>query len=173
MSGKHTRPRTGRVGRPRRDQPTRMPRPKEHDTYARRSKPAKATVCDACGVVYHGGRWYWGAPPLTDVNAGLCPACERIRDRYPAGTIRLPAAFLEQREEVLGLIRNAEEAEKAEHPLERLMDVEDAPDGGLVVRTTGIHLARVITSRLERRFHRQSRIRYPEEQNLVYVDWDG
>ena len=165
-SGKETRP-----GR-RKDHRPRMIQPKQHDTYASRKEVAKALVCDRCEVVFHAGRWYWGAPPLTDVRDGLCPACERIRDRYPAGTLRLPEVFLAQRDEVLGLIKNAEKAEKAEHPLERLMDIEDGPDGGLIVTTTGIHLARAIANKLERRFHRQARIRYPEEQKLIQVDWE-
>lgn len=155
----------------RKDRPTRMPLPKQHDTYASSRKAADAMVCDDCKVVYHGGKWFWGAPPLADVKDGLCPACRRIRDGYPAGTIHVPAAFLERREEVLGMIRNAEAAEKEEHPLERLMAVEDAPDGGLVVTTTGIHLSRAITSKLERRFHRKAHVHYPEEQHQMHVDW--
>lgn len=159
---------------PRKGHPPHMTQPKHHDTYARKRKSAGAEVCEKCGLVHHAGRWYRGAPPSnTDVDAGLCPACERIRDDYPAGTIRLPETFLDDREEVLALIRNAEEAESAEHPLERLMDVADDPDGGLVVTTTGIHLARAITNKLERRFHRQARIHYPEEQHLIQVDWEA
>lgn len=146
-------------------------KPRHHDTYAAKAKMAKALVCDDCGVVFHGGRWYWGAPPLTEVRAGTCPACQRIRDRYPAGTIRLPEKFLEQREEIMGMIRNAEQNERAEHPLERVMSIEDEPSGGLVITTTGVHLARAITSKLERRFHRQARIRYPKEEMLMRVYW--
>jgi len=171
MSGKHTRQRP-RGGSQRRGRPPQMTQPKHHDTYARKAKPENTRVCDQCGVVYHAGRWYWGEPPQADVIGGLCPACERIRDRYPAGTIRLPEDFLAQRDEVLNLIRNAEQAEKAEHPLERLMGVEDE-GGGLVVTTTGIHLARAITSKLERRFHKEARIHYPEEQNLIQVSWEA
>lgn len=167
MSGKETRP------GPRKDHPPRTTRPKHHDTYAGRAKSPAALVCERCGLVQHAGRWTPGPPPLTDVATGLCPACERIRDRYPAGTLRLPASFLERRDEVLSLIRNAEEAERAEHPLERVMDLEDGADGGLTVTTTGIHLARAIASKLERRFHRTARLRYPEEQHLLHVDWEA
>ena len=165
MSGKETRPGM------RKDITPRTPRPKQHDTYARSRKTSGAIVCGGCGVVSHAGRWSWGAAPGVDASAGLCPACERIRDRYPAGTIRLPPSFLDDREELLALIHNAEEAEKVEHPLERLMGVEDGPDGGLIVTTTGIHVARRIANKLERRFHRPANIRYPPEQNLIFVDW--
>jgi len=138
-----------------------------------RAKPEGPVVCDRCSLVFHGGRWVRGAPPLADLASGLCPACERIRDRYPAGTLRLPAEFLAERAEVIGFLRNAARNESAEHPLERLMDVEDEPDGGLRVTTTGIHLARVIAHGLERRFHRRARIRYPDEEHLMLVDWEA
>ena len=157
----------------RQDRTPHMPRPRQHDTYAHRRKRAGTSVCGGCGVVFRAGRWCWDAPPADAVEGGLCPACERIRDRYPAGTLRLPASFAEEREEVLGLIRNAEQSEKAEHPLERLMGIEDDPGGGLIVTTTGLHLARSIASKLERRFHRPARIRYPEESHLMHVDWEG
>jgi NMD protein affecting ribosome stability and mRNA decay len=127
-------------------------------------------VCDDCGVVQHGGKWYWGAPPLAEVKSGRCPACQRIRDRYPAGTIHLHRAFLEHREEILQLIRNVEQHEKAEHPLERLMEVEES-DGRLVITTTGIHIARQIARKLVRRFHKRARVRYADEESLVHVDW--
>jgi len=156
----------------RRDRPPRTPRPKQHDTYARRRKPAGDEVCEECGATFHAGRWSWN-PPQTDARKGLCPACERVRDRYPAGELRLPKGFVDEHDEIVGLIRNTEEMEKAEHPLERLMDIEQAADGGLTVTTTGIHLARAIANKLERRFHRQARIRYPKEEHRIEVDWEA
>lgn len=140
------------------------------DSYARAEKRG-TMACDTCGVVFHGGRWSWGAPPLGDVAGGLCPACERIRDRYPAGTIRIPGGLAAEREELQGLIRNAEEAERESHPLERLMTVEIEPEGGMVVTTTGIHLARAIAHKLERRLHRKAELRYPDEQRLLFVEF--
>jgi NMD protein affecting ribosome stability and mRNA decay len=143
--------------------------PKQHDTYKRRTKAADARVCPECSVVYHGGTWFWGAPPLAPVASVLCPACERIRDHYPAGTIRLHGSLLEHLEEIRGMVANAEDAEKAEHPLERVMEVRESEEG-LLIETTGIHIARRITSKLERRFHQEARIRYPEEQHLIFVE---
>jgi NMD protein affecting ribosome stability and mRNA decay len=152
-------------------EPERRPRVSKsthHDTYARRAKGAGALVCKRCGVVQHGGKWSWEAP-AGDTHPGLCPACERIRDHYPAGTIRLNQDLLLFRDEIQSLIANAEELEKEEHPLERVMEVRESPDG-MVVFTTGLHVARRITSKLERRFHRKARIRYPKEQSLIQVE---
>lgn len=173
MSGHHRRPSSKRQDLPhesRRPQAT----PERHAAgEPRKQKPSAAVVCDECKLVHHAGRWFEGAPPVAELSAGLCPACRRVRDHDPAGEITVPEGFLEQREEVLGMLRNAESAERAEHPLERLMDLEEGPDGSLVVTTTGMHLARAIANKLERRFHRQARFRYAEEQSFVRVDWEA
>ncbi len=66
---------------------------------------------------------------------------------------------------------NSEEAEKAEHPLERLIEIE-LRDDGLILTTTGIHLARRIANKLERRFHKQAKLNYPEEQALLFVEFE-
>jgi NMD protein affecting ribosome stability and mRNA decay len=134
-------------------------------------KAAGALVCSDCGLVQHGGKWFRGAPPLAKLRSGRCPACRRIREGYPAGTIRMHPAFLEHREEILRLVRNVERAERVEHPLERLMEVKET-GGKLVVTTTGIHLARQIAHRIARRFHRKARLRYADQEDLVHVDWD-
>jgi NMD protein affecting ribosome stability and mRNA decay len=152
-------------------EPERRPRVSKsthHDTYARRAKNEGAVVCKRCGVVHHGGKWSWGKA-AGETRAGLCPACERIRDHYPAGTIRLDKGLLEFRDEIKHLIANVEELEKVEHPLERVMDIQESANG-MVVTTTGLHVARRITSKLERRFHKKARIRYPKEQSLMQVE---
>jgi hypothetical protein len=142
---------------------------KSRDPYVRDAKHADAVVCDHCGVVGHGGRWYWGAPPLGEVRGGSCPACERIRDRAPAGSLRLSAAMRERRDEVVRVVRSLEAAERLEHPLERLIAVTDRR-GQLWVSTTGIHLARRIASQLARRFHAKPRIRFDRDHE-VRIDW--
>ncbi|TAH37227.1 MAG: ATPase [Planctomycetota bacterium] len=139
--------------------------------YALLAKRAGAFVCDDCGVVQYAGKWRWGAPPRVEIQTGRCPACQRIRERYPAGTIRLPRAFLERREEILHMIHNVERARKAENPLERLMEVKES-GGRLVITTTGTHIARQIAHRLARRFHQKARIRYAADESLIRVDWE-
>ncbi len=136
-------------------------------------KSGRVIVCDGCKAFYQTGRWHWGAAPVAELHSGLCPACQRIRDRKPAGTICLPSEFLSVRDEVLGMVHNAEKAAKEEHPLERLMDIIDSLEGELLVTTTGIHLARALTNKLERRFHKQARIRFGQNDTLFYADWEG
>jgi len=162
---------TGRARHPgqKKDRP-RGVQSRRPGVFERTAKAAGAFVCDDCGVVQHAGKWSWGAPPLTELAGGRCPACQRIRERYPAGTIRLHPAFLEHREEIKQLARNVEQAEKAEHPLERLMEMQES-EGDLVITTTGIHIARQIAHKLARRFHQRARLRYADDEGLVHVDW--
>lgn len=144
--------------------------PREQDPYKRTKKNKDALVCTACGLVCHEGRWYRGAAPLCDEKAALCPACERIRDRYPGGTVTLRGLPEDQRDEVLAMLRNVAEEEEREHPLERVMDVV-TKDDTVVVTTTGIHLARRFSNALERRFHQGVKVRYGDEDASVRVDW--
>ncbi len=144
---------------------------KHHDTYVRKAKAPDSLECDGCGVVRHGGRWYWGAAPFGEVHGGLCPACQRIRDKHPAGTIHLPEALLAKPDEIRRLVRAVDESERAEHPLERVMALEYTDDG-MLVTTTGIHIARRIASRLQRHFHKKPRIEYGNS-NGVRVSWDA
>jgi hypothetical protein len=138
----------------------------------RAGKASGGLVCEDCGIVQRRGRWSFETPPPAQPAAGRCPACRRIHDKYPAGTLRLPAALLGRRDDVLRLIRNVEATEKAEHPLERLMAIEEAgPD--LIVTTTGVHLARELAHRLGRQFHRKPHLRYADGEDLVHVDWES
>ena len=164
MGGKTTR----RGARP--DRRTRRVQPHEHDPYKRRAKTAGTAVCPRCGALSRSGRWRWGAPPEGgELHRQLCPACERVRDGYPAGIVRLRGAGA-RRDEILARVHHVEQAEKADHPLERIMQIGEDGDE-IVVTTTGIHLARRIGDALERSFHGKTTVRYPEEQSEVQVDW--
>lgn len=147
--------------------------PHRHDPYERRVKSSDALVCGECGVVCHGGRWYWGTAPLCDEQATTCPACERIRDRYPAGRVQLRGLPAEDRDAVLQLVRNIEAREKQEHPLERLIEVSHEEGGDVLVTTTGMHLARCIAAALRRRSHGRVEIHYAEGENLVRIEYRG
>src|SRR5690606_29573993 len=100
--------------------------------------PAK---CPSCGAFYQAGHWVWQADAALETKEIVCPACRRIADGVPAGTLRLSGEFLRGHQaEILNLIHNTEAAEKANHALERLLAINES-DGGLEVNTTGMHLA--------------------------------
>lgn len=144
-----------------------------HDPYMARSKPKEPAVCSECGAVFHKGRWQWAALPAGEVNEFMCPACERIRDNMPAGILTLSGSFLgKHRDEILKLIHNKVEEEKAEHPMKRLMGIEDGSEGELIVRFTDLHLPRGTGEAIERAYDGELEIQYTKESNLVRVYWN-
>jgi hypothetical protein len=93
-------------------------------------------VCPQCGAVYHDARWQWMEKPERPVEE-LCAACRRINDKFPAGILTLRGGFaFEHKEEILHLARHQEEAEKKEHPLNRIISIEGDAQG-IVINTTG------------------------------------
>ncbi len=106
------------------------------------------------------------------MHEALCPACQRVRDHYPAGYVTVRGQFLQDhRQEILGLVRNIEAREKAEHPLKRIMDIQDE-NGTVLITTTDIHLARSIGDELYDAYEGSVDYDYTEESNLLRVTWE-
>lgn len=140
------------------------------DPYQRRKKPQEGARCPQCGVLYREGRWQWAAVSAA-YHDQLCPACERINDKFPAGIVTLKGAFARAHgEEILRLARNQEEAERAEHPLNRIMSIEEDEDA-ILINTTDIHLPRRIGEALERTFSGSLAFTYEEDGYFVRVNW--
>lgn len=140
-----------------------------HDTYRIRGKLPEPTVCPECGAVFHKGRWTWAEQPA-GANEHRCPACSRIRDQYPAGTITISGPYwASHRDEILNLARNQETAERAEHPLARIMAVEEHPDR-VTIATTDFHLPQRIGEALQRAHEGDLKIDY-DGKSVVRVTW--
>ncbi len=141
-----------------------------HDSYKSKRKLPEPTRCPQCGAVYHEGRWRW-LPAPAGAHEETCPACHRIHDHFPAGFVTLKGAFLaDHRDDILHLSRNREEHEKAEHPLERIMAIEDV-DGAVLITTTDTHLARDIGEAVHAAYGGELEYRYNKEENLLRVTW--
>lgn len=141
-----------------------------HDTYKLQHKLAEPVVCPECGVVYHAGRWQWGARPA-GAHEVVCPACHRIRDNFPAGFVEVGGDFLAaHRDEIMNLLHHHESKEKAEHPLARIMAVADTPEG-MLVTTTDIHLARDLGEALHHAYQGNLEFHYNAAENLLRVHW--
>jgi NMD protein affecting ribosome stability and mRNA decay len=140
------------------------------DPYRALEKPPEPTACPECGAVFRDGRWRWGKAP-SDAPRSSCPACQRIRDDYPAGYVRIEGEFASRhREEIAGLIRNVEEKEKADHALNRIMRTREE-DGALLVTTTDTHLARAIGEALRAAYSGELEHSHGRGENLVRVAW--
>jgi len=148
----------------------RLIRERVHDPYKPRRHLQDPTVCTDCGAVYRDGRWRWGDPPA-DAHRDHCPACRRQRDRYPAGLVSLGGDYLRaHRTEILDLVRDVEAREKAEHPIQRILGVEEQEDG-LLVSTADQHLARAIGEALHHAHHGVLDYHYVEEDARLRVRW--
>ncbi len=142
------------------------------DTYKLRRKLPEPTRCPRCGATYQEGRWQWTTLPPANAHEELCTACHRINDHYPAGVVTLRGPLVrEQKAEMLRLARHQEEAEKAEHPLNRIMAVEEEGPETLRIITTDIHLPRRIGEAVHRAFHGDLNMHYDEANYFIRVDW--
>lgn len=157
---------TGKQGT-RRD---RMVQEHRHDTYKPAGKLKEPTVCPTCKAVFHKGRWSWAAAP-SGAYETLCPACHRIQDKYPKGVLTLKGAFLgREQEQVMGVVKNTEAKENKEHPLARIMGIEETPEGA-VVSTTDTHLPRQIGEALKHAYHGELTVQYDQDEEFVRVTW--
>lgn len=142
-----------------------------HDPYRARGKGTEPTVCRQCMAVLKSGRWHWTTEALAGAHWGLCPACHRVNDKYPAGELTLSGAFLDaHRQEVVRLARNVEALERREHPLQRIMEIDD-DDRRIVIRTTDIHLPRRIGHAIVSAYDGDLDTHYDEDGYFVRMTW--
>jgi len=142
-----------------------------HDSYKAKGKLSDPTRCPQCGAVYQKGRWTWNGAARGAVHEQLCPACQRIRDGYPAGFVNLLGDYLAgHREEILNIVRNCESVEKAGHPLQRIIAIKDV-EGGILVTTTDAHLARRIAESIHDACKGSLALQYNKEENLLRATW--
>jgi hypothetical protein len=141
-----------------------------HDPYQERHKPREPAACPSCGAVFNHGRWQW-MPKPAEAHDHLCPACRRMQEKFPAGYVTLEGEFFDaHRDEILHLARNEEQRAKGDHPLERIMDIQQE-GGKTVVSTTDLHLARRIGDAVHHAYQGTLDIKYSPDEYLVRVFW--
>jgi NMD protein affecting ribosome stability and mRNA decay len=165
MSNRKTRP-TG-AGKHRGD---RLLEEMDHDPYHSKLKLTEPTVCPECRAIFTHGRWSWGEVP-EEARETRCPACQRVHDRVPAAFLTLSGEFRKVHdEEILNLMRNYEEKERSEHPMKRIMDIQES-DGDLTVTFTDAHLARGIGEALHHAYAGELEYEYTKGDNMLRATW--
>lgn len=149
----------------------RLIRERVHDPYKLRHKLPEPTRCPQCGAVFQNGRWAWAKAPVFDAREELCQACHRINDNYPAGEVHVLGSYVApHRDEIIGLVRNVEQAENAHHPFNRIMDIRDDEDG-FVIRTTDIHLPLAIGHALENAWEGDLKVHFDDQGYFARMEW--
>lgn len=141
------------------------------DPYMRVPKLAQPAVCSGCGAVFQKGRWQWAERAPKGAVHETCQACRRIKDDFPAGIMTLRGAFVRtHQKELLSIARNQENAEMKDHPLHRIMAVEERRNS-IVIKTTDIHLPGRIGRALIRSCKGELDVKYDEGSYFVRADW--
>lgn len=149
----------------------RLMQERRHDTYRQEKKWPEPTVCTECNAVYLEGRWTWGEPP-DQSNKVLCPACQRISQNYPVGHLELKGPFFQkQREEILNLVHNEEKQEKAEHPMERIISIQDR-ENHTEITTTGVSVARRIGEAVSHAYKGDYSLSYGDGEKSIRILWE-
>ena len=141
-----------------------------HDPYEPAGKVREPTRCGECGAVYHSGRWHWGEAPEA-ARVDTCPACRRVRDKLPAGWLTIEGPFVAaHRATLTALVHNQAERERAEHPLNRIMRI-DEHDDRIEVTTTDIHSPQRLGEALKRAHDGDLTVKYGKDEYSVRVNW--
>ena len=141
------------------------------DPYRLTEKLPGGATCRRCEAMVQEGRWTWAAPAQGGVET-LCPACRRIEEDYPAGYLELEGPFfVENREEIMNLVRNVAQAEKNERPMERIMFINRKDGGATLITTTGVHIARRLGESLKRSYQGDLKVDYKDGEKGVRVSW--
>jgi hypothetical protein len=149
----------------------RLIQQKRIDAYEEKQKLPDPTQCEQCKAVFTGGRWTWNILPDIS-NKSICPACQRTNDNFPAGYIELSGTFLKHhKDEIHNLIKNIEENEKNQHPIERIMDII-TEESKTTITTTGIHIARRIGEAVNKAYQGNLDFSYGDNEKIIRVKWN-
>lgn len=141
-----------------------------HDPYMTKGKLEEPTVCPQCKAVYSEGRWHWGSHPKI-AHEALCPACHRVKDKFPAGFVTLEGEYFKSHHgEIMSLVSHEAEREREAHPLKRIMEIQEQ-DGSVLITTSDIHLAREIGDAVEKAYKGMLEYHYNPQENLLRVHW--
>ncbi len=148
-----------------------------HDPYNPRVDPGEVAVCTQCHALYQRRHWFFDEELYFHHNAQpetrkvLCPACQKIRDRYAEGQVLLHASpFLTtHKDEILRLVHNEEDRAKGDNPLERIIAISESADG-VTVTTTNEKLAQRIGRTLKSSYQGHTTYRWSDSKFLS-VEW--
>ncbi len=148
------------------------------DPYLLQKTKHETAVCRKCRSVYQNKRWsinedlYLKMIEWEKMSKVLCPACQKIKDKFPGGIVTLKGEFLrDHKDEILNLIRNEEERAKGFNPLERIIEI-NSMDSGMELTTTNEKLAQRIGKSLSRAYQGKVGYKWSQDTKLLRVEWE-
>jgi hypothetical protein len=136
------------------------------DPHQRQQKLDDDTAWPQCAAVYHKGRWHWGQNPRTAPRLCVRPAGASMTSFRPASSNCVVPSGVS----IVRLVCHQEEAGKREHPLNRIITIEEDAEG-IVINTTDIHLPRRIGEAVQRAFHGSLNEDFDQGGYFVRVNW--
>lgn len=161
------------------------------DPYRMKGAPKGLLECPECHSVYFMKRWSLPgaratkkpfrkrAPGSTPAKAFavpqpyLCPACQKMRDRYAEGFLSIQwPNWHAHKADILNLIHNEEARACRVNPLERVMGIRTRGDG-VDIETTTEHMAQRLGRHLERAFKGEVHYHWSHKDKLARIEWLG
>lgn len=143
------------------------------DPYLLDLPPEENAACKVCGAVWRSKRW--SLPDTAAMRAKsaatTCPACKKVRDRFPQGFVTIQGTFaVEHKEEILNLLRNKETRALHINALERIMDIKESGNA-IEVSTTTDKLAQRIGRMLHKAYRGEVEYKWSSDDKLARVIW--
>ena len=147
----------------------------ERDSYLPRRSPEGIFQCSGCGAFYARRRWTLTPPAefIAPVHAHpvYCPACRKMRERYPGGELHLLGVEMGDRGEIARILRNEEERARQKNPLERIMRLQ-ATNRDWRVETTTEKLAQRLGRSLRKARGGKLQYKWRHNNKFVRVYWE-
>jgi NMD protein affecting ribosome stability and mRNA decay len=138
----------------------------------------EAAICTQCQALYQGKRWFFDAKfygRLAGTAQGrevVCPACRKINDRYAEGFLTLSGEFFTRhQEEIVKLLTKEAERVSKRSVMDRIIRMEPAGEGKLVVETTTDKLAQHLGRAVYKAYKGDLNFRWGEVDRFVRVYW--
>jgi len=135
-------------------------------------------VCKKCHAVLINKRWTLDEnlyeKKIDEKGTGkvVCPACRKVKDKFPGGIVRIKGEFLaEHRSEIMNLIKNEEQRAKGFNPLERIMSISNIKSG-IEIMTTNEKLAQRIGKSLQKAYQGRVYYKWSDDTKLLRAEWE-
>jgi len=147
----------------------------ERDPYLPKRSPKEIIQCSGCGAFYVRRHWTLNPPGgfICPVHTHpiYCPACRKIRERFPGSELHLLGVEAADRSEVLRILRNEERRAREKNPLERVMHL-NTRNGSLRVETTTEKLAQRLGRTVKKARGGKIAYKWGHNNKFVRVVWE-